>query len=233
MINLFAEGKPKQGIFIVLTQSRAWKLQAVGDDADAARAQWMKALEAWLNDNRPGFKKLKKMGFEKPTVVQGLLPSAMLKRISVNDLAATSPRDGEASPGATAAAAAAAAAAGATSASVPEQLQEQYGVGTMKATALNYRRLELQIKIAQDSIGINAGNAELLARVKKLEEEREDRRAAAALREFQLSELERDYGTAANVSRADFQVRVIVQDILFSFPRRSCCGESGSFRPSC
>ncbi len=197
VINLFAEGKPKQGIFIVLTQSRAWKLQAIGDDPDSVRAVWMKQLEAWLNDNRPGFKKLKKMGFEKPTVVQGMLGPIVAKRSSVAvDVTSTasggSPRFEPSS----------------TESSVVESSVDEkdaYGVKTMKETALNYRRLELQIKIVQDSISTSSGNAELLARLKQLEQEREEKRAAAALREFQLSELEKEYDSVANTSRADFQ----------------------------
>jgi hypothetical protein len=200
VINLFVDGKPKQGIFIVLTQSRAWKLQAIGDDADAARGVWMKQLEGWLNENRPGFKKLKKMGFEKPTVVQGMLMnlgSMGGKRISMTSesSANTSPRENapDASPVA-------------VIEPVEDKVEkEAYGVKTMKETALNYRRLELQIKIAQDSISTSAGNAELLARLKQLEGEREEKRGTAALREFQLSELEREYASAANTSRADFQ----------------------------
>ncbi len=203
MINLFPEGKPKQGIFIVLTQSRAWKLQAIGDEPDTARGQWMKALESWLNDNRPGFKKLKKMGFEKPTVVQGLAPMAMIKRASMNDVAPQ--HDPESQSSSPPPASPAAAAPLSSSAPDVDDKREQYGVGTMKATALNYRRLELQIKVAQDSVSTSAGNAELLARLRKLEEEREEKRAAAALREFQLSELEREYAAAANTSRSDFQ----------------------------
>ena len=47
-----------------------------------ARSYWMRQLEAWLNENRPGFKKLKKMGFDKPTQV----PSSPIaqKRTSVS-----------------------------------------------------------------------------------------------------------------------------------------------------
>jgi hypothetical protein len=199
VINLFPEGKPKQGVFILLTQSRAWKLSALGDEPDAARAQWMRALEAWLNGNRPGFKKLKKMGFEKPTVVQGLLPSAATKRVSVADVSAassSSPREGGAE--------------GEKSVSanvLPPSAVSANGlpnVSAMKATALNYRRLELQIKLAQDAIGNVSQNSDTLNRVKKLEEEREEKRALAAAKELQLSELEKEYALSANVSRSDF-----------------------------
>jgi hypothetical protein len=193
VINLFAEGKPKQGIFIVLTQSRAWKLQAIGDDPDAVRGVWMKQLEAWLNENRPGFKKLKKMGFEKPTSVQGMVGN-LGKRGSMNEIpvANSSPREQVITS---------------AESSVIEAQDEKdaYGVKAIKDTALSYRRLELQIKIAQDSISTSAGNAELLARLKQLEQEREEKRGTAALREFQLSELEKEYDAAANTSRADFQ----------------------------
>jgi len=203
VINLFPEGKPKQGIFIVLTQSRAWKLQAIGDDPDASRATWIRTLEGWLNDNRPGFKKLKKMGFEKPTLVQGMVPMVqgmLSKRGSLNtpDLTAAAPSNSSGSPrDATPDTSVIEGTAG-------EDDKDAYGVKTMKETALNYRRLELQIKIAQDSIS-TSGNAELLARLKQLEQEREEKRAVAALREFQLSEMEREYDAAANTSRADFQ----------------------------
>ncbi len=62
VINVFADGKPKQGIFMVLTQSESWRLQAVGEDPDAVRDRWITGLEVWLVENRPGYKKLKKMG---------------------------------------------------------------------------------------------------------------------------------------------------------------------------
>lgn len=62
VINVFAEGKAKQGVFMVLTQTESWRLQAVGDDLDAVRDRWITSLEAWLMEHRPGYKKLKKMG---------------------------------------------------------------------------------------------------------------------------------------------------------------------------
>lgn len=198
-INIFPDGKPKQGIFILLTQSRAWKLQAVGDDADAVRAQWIKHLEGWLNEHRPGFKKLKKMGFDKPTVVAS--PPPVQKRSSVTAITADSQSAASTST--------LSSSPSETTLEVPEDkemlLKAEYGLSSIQASALNYRRLELQIKIAIDSLSSSAGNAELLQRVKELEEEREEKRSATAMREFQLSEVEREYAIMADKSRADFQ----------------------------
>merc|ERR1711916_175617 len=131
VINIFPDGKAKQGSFVIVTQSRSWKLQAIGDDPDAERAKWLKALENWLNENRKGFKKLKKMGFDKPTTV------SVGKRGSINT--AMNAGSGDLDK-----------AAVTSTRSEPDEQDrfEVWGMTKLKATALDFRRLELQIKIA-------------------------------------------------------------------------------------